>query len=151
KEGKAIRSKIKGFREIGRTGMGVRGINLSKDDEVVSMTVFTEGGKDYSLLTVTSGGFGKKTSVNEYREQSRGGKGIINIKISRKIGTVIDIKLVNDKEELMIITTKGTLIRTKIKDIKMIGRNTQGVRLIKLKTDEKVSAVARVAEAEEKV
>jgi len=148
-EGMAIRSKVKDFREVGRTGMGVRGINLDKKDIVVGVTILPAGQKDLTLLTVTGLGFGKRTQISEYREQSRGGKGLINMKVTDKTGDVIDIKLVDDSNELMIITTNGTLIRTKIKDIKTIGRNTQGVRLIKMKGDERVSAVARVAEKEE--
>lgn len=149
KEGMAIRTKVKNFREIGRTGMGVKGITLDKKDFVVSMTVLPEKSKGLTLLTVTESGFGKRTKVEEYRQQSRGGKGLINVKVTDKTKTVVDIKLVDDTNELMIITTKGTLIRTKIKDIKTIGRNTQGVRLIKLKDSETVSAVARIAEQEE--
>ncbi|HPI03266.1 MAG TPA: DNA gyrase subunit A [Candidatus Goldiibacteriota bacterium] len=149
KEGMAIRTKVKQFREIGRTGMGVRGINLNKKDKVVSMTILASDKKDSTLLTVTEKGFGKRTKISEYREQSRGGKGLISIKVTDKTGEVVAIKLVEDPNELMIITNKGTLIRTKIKDIKTIGRNTQGVRLIKLKDAEKVSAVARVAEEDD--
>ncbi len=148
-EGMAIRSKVKDFREIGRTGMGVRGIKLGKNDKVVSMTILHSDNKDQTLLSVSENGFGKRTKVSEYRLQSRGGKGIINLKVTEKTGSVISIKLVSDQDELMIITTKGTLIRTKIKDIKTIGRNTQGVRLIKLKEGEKVSAVARIAEEDD--
>jgi DNA gyrase subunit A len=147
-DGKAIRTKIKNFREIGRTGMGVKGITLGKKDRVVSMTVLPDESKNLTLLTVTGNGFGKRTKISEYRIQSRGGKGLINIKATDKTGEVVAIKLVDDTNELMIITTKGTLIRTKVKDIKTIGRNTQGVRLIKLKDAEKVSAVARIAEDE---
>jgi len=149
KEGKAIRSKIKDFREIGRTGMGVRGISIGKKDKVVSMTILPASDKDYTLLTVTEKGFGKRTKIKEYRAQSRGGKGLINVKVTAKTGEVRGIRLVSDGDELMIITSKGTLIRTKVKDIKTIGRNTQGVRLIKLKETEKVTAVARIAEAAE--
>jgi len=148
-EGMAIRSMVKNFREIGRTGMGVRGIKLGKNDKVVSMTILHSGDKDKTLLSITEKGFGKRTKVSEYRLQARGGKGIINIKVTEKTGNVVAIKLVSDEDELMIITTKGTLIRTKIKDIKTTGRNTQGVRLIKLKEGEKVSAVARIAEEDE--
>jgi DNA gyrase subunit A len=147
--GMAIRSKVKDFREIGRTGMGVKGITLGKKDRVVSMTVLPAESRDLTLLTVSGNGFGKRTKISEYRLQSRGGKGLINIKATDKTGEVVSIKLVDDTNELMIITTKGTLIRTKVRDIKTIGRNTQGVRLIKLKDGEKVSAVARIVEDEE--
>ncbi len=150
KEGMAIRFSANEIREIGRTGMGVRGIKLSKDDNVVGCAILKAGEKELTLLTVTENGFGKRTKVSEYRKQSRGGKGLKNIKVTPKIGKIIDIKLTTDKDELMLITTKGTLIRTKMTDIKIIGRNTQGVRLIRLKDEtEKVSAVARVVEDEE--
>ncbi|HDQ26004.1 MAG TPA: DNA gyrase subunit A [bacterium] len=149
REGMAIRSVVKQFREIGRTGMGVKGITLGKKDTVVSMTILNDGLKNMTLLTVTEKGFGKRTKISEYRKQSRGGKGLRNIKVTEKTGNVASIKLVEEANELMIITTKGTLIRTRIKDIKTIGRNTQGVRLIKLKENEKVSAAAMIAETEE--
>ncbi len=150
KEGMAIRFNSNEIREIGRTGMGVRGIKLGKEDSVVGCAILKSGEKELTLLTVTENGFGKRTKVNEYREQSRGGKGLKNIKVTPKIGKIIDIKLTTDNDELMLITTKGTLIRTKMTDMKIIGRNTQGVRLIRLKDEkEKVSAVARVIEDEE--
>ncbi len=147
-EGKAIRFAVKDIREIGRSGMGVKGIKLNKTDKVVSTAILPAGAKDITLLTVTEKGFGKRTKITEYRQQSRGGKGLINVKVTDKTGEVVNIKAANDSDELMLITTKGTLIRTKIKDIKTIGRNTQGVRLIKLKESEKVSAVARVIDEE---
>lgn len=149
-KGMAIRSKVNDFREIGRTGMGVRGLKLGKNDKVVSMTILKFKDKDKTLLSVSEKGFGKRTNVAEYRLQARGGKGIKNFKVTEKTGLVTSIKLVSDEDELMIITTKGTLIRTKIKGIKIVGRNTQGVRLIKLKENEKVSAVARVVEEDDK-
>jgi DNA gyrase subunit A len=148
-DGKAIRFEAKDIREIGRAGMGVRGINLDKADRVVSMTVLHSDDKNMTLLTVTEKGFGKRTPVKEYREQSRGGKGLINVKVTDKTGVVVGIKLVNETDELILITTKGTLIRTKVGDIKTIGRNTQGVRLIKIKDGEAVGAVARVVEEED--
>jgi DNA gyrase subunit A len=151
KDGKAIRFSIKEVREIGRTGMGVKAIKLGKGDKVVGCAILTEGKEDTTLLTVTENGFGKRTKTKEYRKQSRGGKGLKNIKVTEKTGKIIDIKLVTDKDELMLITTKGTLIRTKVNDIKVIGRNTQGVKLIKLRENEKVSAVARVLEDEDNV
>lgn len=149
KDGKAIRFSIKEVREIGRTGMGVKAIKLGKGDKVVGCAILTDGKEDTTLLTVTENGFGKRTKTKEYRKQSRGGKGLKNIKVTEKTGRIIDIKLVTDKDELMLITTKGTLIRTKVNDIKVIGRNTQGVKLIKLKENEKVSAVARILEDED--
>ncbi|MCE5301341.1 MAG: DNA gyrase subunit A [Spirochaetia bacterium] len=148
-EGMAIRFPVRDIREIGRTGMGVKGINLDKKDKVVGMSVLHSENKGATLLTVTEKGFGKRTQVEEYRTQSRGGKGLINVKVTDKTGKVVDIKMVSDSDELILISTKGTLMRTKVKDIKTIGRNTQGVCLIKLKDGESVGAVARVMEEEE--
>ncbi len=150
KEGMAIRFDSKQIREIGRTGMGVRGIKLGKDDKVIGCAILKDGEKNSTLLSVTENGFGKRTKITEYRKQSRGGKGLKNIKVTPKVGKIVDIKLTTDKDELMLITTKGTLIRTKVADIKVIGRNTQGVRLIRIKDEtEKVSAVARIIDEEE--
>ncbi len=148
-EGKAIRFSVKQIREIGRSGQGVRGINLAKKDKVVSMTILPKEAKNTTLITMTENGYGKNTKISEYRSQSRGGKGIMNIRATAKIGSVISIRLVQTTDELMLITTKGTLIRTSIKDIKTIGRASQGVRLIRLKEGEKLSAVAKVIEEEE--
>ena len=144
--GKSIRFKIKDVREIGRSGIGVRGIRLGKGDFVVGMEVLEKGA---DLLTVTSNGFGKRTSLDEYRVQSRGGKGIINIKSSQRNGVIVGIKEVTDDDEIMLITTTGNIIRMKVKDIRTIGRNTQGVKLIKLEEKDKVSAVTHLASKDE--
>lgn len=144
--GKAIRFKIGEIREVGRTGKGVKGIKLRPKDKVVGMEVLA--GAD-SLLTVTTKGFGKRTVLNEYRSQSRGGQGMINIKTTDRNGQVVTIKSVSDQDELMIITTAGTIIRTAVKNIKTVGRNAQGVHLIRLSNTDSVSAVARVITKEE--
>lgn len=150
RQGKAIRFKVKTIREIGRSGKGVRGITLKAQDKVVGMEVLSKQG---SLLTITNKGFGKRTNLSEYRIQSRGGQGLINIKTTARNGEVVTIKAVSEKDELMITTSSGTVIRTTIKDINRVGRNTQGVTLIKLGANDYVSAVARVAgkEKEEEV
>ncbi len=146
RRGKAIRFKVGQIREIGRTGRGVRGIHLRPKDKVVGMAILSKGG---SLLTITEKGFGKRTSLEEYRSQSRGGQGTINIKVTERNGEVVTIKSVSDNDELMMISSSGTVIRTAVKAINQVGRNAQGVRLIKLAPSECVSAVARVISKEE--
>ncbi len=147
-KGKAIRFKVNSIREIGRTGRGVRGISLKAKDKVVGMEVLAQEG---SLLTVTTKGFGKRTKLEEYRIQSRGGQGLINIKATDRNGEVVTIKAVSEMDELMLTTSTGTVIRTTIKDISRVGRNAQGVRLIKVGDNDFVSAVARVPAKEEVV
>jgi DNA gyrase subunit A len=147
REGMAIRFKLEEVREVGRTGQGVKGVNLEKDDHVIGMEVVTD--PKGTLLTVCARGFGKRTDLEEYRVQGRAGKGLINVKVTEKTGKVIGIVPVQDADELMLISTSGTMLRMKISDIKTIGRNTQGVRLIKLEESESVGAVARVAAKEE--
>ena len=107
--------------------------------------------KDATLLTVTENGFGKRTDFSEYRVQSRGGKGIINIKANKKNGLVTGVKSVTDKDELMLITEKGMIVRCSIKDIRATGRSTQGVRLMKLEDKDKIASIARVIPEEEGV
>ncbi len=145
KEGKAIRFREKDIRDMGRGAKGVRGIRLGKMDELIAMTGVTPEG---SLLTVTENGFGKRTSFREYRLQSRGGKGIINIKITKKNGNVIGLKGVKDSDEIMLITHHGMVVRTPAKGIRIIGRSTQGVRIIRLKSKDKVSSVASIVSEE---
>jgi DNA gyrase subunit A len=120
---------------------------LEKDDEVVAAEVI-EPGK--TLLTVTENGYGKRTLEGEYRIQGRGGKGIIDIKTTDRNGSVVGVVQVKDTDEIVLITNKGMLIRTRVKEVSVIGRNTQGVRLITLESaDERVSGIARLAEASE--
>ena len=146
RDGIAIRFKEDGIRDMGRSAKGVRGIRLGKKDQVVGMvTVAKEG----TLLTVTENGFGKRTEFKEYRLQSRGGKGIINIKITDKNGKVIGLKSVQDGDEIMLITQQGMVVRTPVKEIRNIGRSTQGVKIIKLGKSDKVSSVASIVVEEE--
>jgi DNA gyrase subunit A len=147
REGMAIRFSLEEVREVGRTGQGVKGINLEKKDFVVGMEVVQD--PKGTLLTVCEAGFGKRTELEEYRIQGRAGKGLINMKVTDKTGNVAGIKPVRDDDELMLISTSGTGLRMKISDIKAIGRNTQGVRLIKLDGGDRVGAVARIAAKEE--
>jgi DNA gyrase subunit A len=146
KEGKAIRFPEEHVRDMGRGAKGVRGIRLGKKDILMAMEVVE---KDATLLTVTENGFGKRTDFSEYRVQSRGGKGIINIKANKKNGLAVGVKNVTDKDELMLITEKGMIVRCAIKDIRTTGRSTQGVRLMKFDSKDRVSSIARVIPEEE--
>ncbi|MCK5504666.1 MAG: DNA gyrase subunit A [Thermodesulfovibrionia bacterium] len=145
-QGLSIRFHEKEVREIGRVAHGVRGIKLRKDDEVVSVDVIDE---DTTLLTVTEKGFGKRTKGKEYRLQGRGGKGIYTIKVTPKNGKVIGVLQVTSDDEIIIIASSGKLIRIKASNISIIGRSTQGVRLIDLAKDDKVVSIGRVVEKEE--
>ncbi|HUT84197.1 MAG TPA: DNA gyrase subunit A [Thermodesulfobacteriota bacterium] len=146
KEGKSIRFKEREIRETGRATKGVRGMNLEGDDEIVGMEIVADG---TVILTVSENGYGKRTDASEYRSQKRGGKGIITIKTTERNGKVVGIKKMADDDELMLSTTLGKVIRIHGANIPVIGRNTQGVKLINIESDEKVSGVARVAEKEE--
>jgi len=139
--GYAIRFSESELRSQGRATRGVRGIRLRKGDSVVDMVVVDDRA---TLLTVCAGGFGKRTSFKEYRRQSRGGKGIINIKASKRNGQVIGLRDVLPDDELMLITSGGMVIRLPVSDIRVIGRNTQGVTLIRLGQDDRLVSVARV-------
>jgi DNA gyrase subunit A len=152
-EGQAIRFSEDDVRPMGRSAAGVRGISLGKDDFVVSMDVVDLG---KNILTVSERGYGKRTDLEEYRKQGRGGSGIITMKTTDKTGRVITATQVDDGNDLMLITDKGKIIRQKVREISLIGRNTQGVRLFNVDPDEKVvsatlidaSAVEDVSEAE---
>ena len=146
REGHSIRFNEKNVRETGRVARGVRGIRLQKDDEVVSVDVLDE---NTALLTVTEKGFGKRTKLEEYRTQARGGKGVLTLKITPKNGRVIGVLQVTNDDEIIIIASSGKLIRIKASNIRIIGRSTQGVRLIDLADEHKVVSVARVVEKEE--
>ncbi len=142
RKGMAIRFSEDKVRPMGRSAYGVKGINLAKDDYVIGMVVVK---RDSSLLVVTENGYGKRTSIDDYRITNRGGKGVINVKTSERNGEVVAIKEVLDDDELILITKNGIANRQAVKDIKVIGRNTQGVRLISLKKGDVVTDVARVA------
>jgi len=146
KEGKAIRFKESQVREMGRAAKGVRGIRLGKKDACIAMEVVRP---DQTVLTVTGHGFGKRTSFKEYRLQSRGGKGIINIKVTGKNGEAVGLKTVSDKDEIMLMTEKGMVVRSPIKDIRSTGRSTQGVRLMKLEASDKVASLAKIVPEDE--
>jgi DNA gyrase subunit A len=146
KLGKAIHLPEAQVREIGRTARGMRGIRISKDDEVVGMEVVTP---HTQILTVTENGYGKRSPASEYRVQNRGGSGIYTVKRTQKTGDVVGTKTVTDEDELMVISNKGKIIRLRAVDIPVQGRSTQGVRLITLEQGERVVAVAKLAEKEE--
>jgi DNA gyrase subunit A len=145
KLGKAIHFPENQIREIGRTARGIRGIKISKQDEVVGMEVVTP---HTQILTVTEHGYGKRTKASEYRVQNRGGTGIFTVKRTQKTGDVVGIKTVADEDELMVISDQGKIIRLRATDIPIQGRSTQGVRLISVEEGERVVAVGRLAEKE---
>ncbi|MCH6544593.1 MAG: DNA gyrase subunit A [Deltaproteobacteria bacterium] len=144
--GQSIRFKEGQVRPTGRGTFGVNGISLEDEDRVVSMEMLSQGA---SLLTVAENGYGKRTAMEEYRLQSRGGKGIITMKTTEKTGRVIGVHQVTDDDQLMMVTNNGKIIRLRVKDISIIGRNTQGVRLIEMEDGGRVVAVARLAEKED--
>jgi DNA gyrase subunit A len=141
--GMSVRFNEQDVRTMGRTATGVKGINLAEGDEVVSVDVVHEGS---SVLVVTENGYGKRSEVDEYRLIKRGGKGVFAIKASERNGQVVGAMQVTDEDELMMITNGGKIIRMPMRDLRVIGRNTQGVRLFKLDEGEKVVAVDRMAE-----
>ncbi len=151
KDGKAVRFDAEQIRDMGRGAKGVRGIRLGKGDAVVSLQVFQPDVEKTgaTLLTVTSLGFTKRSAFEEYRKQSRGGKGIINVKGTEKTGFVVGVVSVTDEDEIMAVTKQGMMVRCPIKDIRQSGRNTQGVRLIKLDSKDLVSSVANIAAKDE--
>jgi DNA gyrase subunit A len=146
RDGVAIRFPESDVRPTGRTAYGVRGINLRESDEVVAMEVVRPGS---TLLTVTENGYGKRTELDEYRVQSRGGVGIINIQTTERNGRVVGMATVHDEDEFMLITQQGKVLRTVARDIRTIGRATQGVRLIDIDPEDRVVSIARLAEQDE--
>ena len=146
REGMAIRFEETDVRAMGRTAYGVRGIALREGDEVVAMEVVREGG---TLLTVAQNGYGKRTGLDEYRLQTRGGVGIINIQTSDRNGKVVGIAYVHEDDELMIISQQGMIIRMRAGDVRSIGRATQGVRLIGMEEGDEVVGIAKLAEKED--
>ncbi|HEU0264908.1 MAG TPA: DNA gyrase C-terminal beta-propeller domain-containing protein, partial [Geobacterales bacterium] len=149
KNGKSIRFGEGDVRSIGRVGRGVRGMTLEDDDLVIGMEILSNEPGGSTLFTVSERGYGKRTDLSEYRLQSRGGKGIITIKTSERNGCVVDIMQVTDDKDLMLITNEGKILRVSVGDFSVIGRNTQGVRLMGMEEGERVVAVARLAEKEE--
>lgn len=148
KSGYAVRFEESTVREMGRTAAGVRGISLSgDDDEVVGMSVIWND--EQRVLVVSEKGFGKQTSVSEYRITNRGGKGVKTLNVSPKTGQLVGMMQVEGNEDLMIITRQGVAIRMNVADISSLGRNTQGVRLIRLRDNDEIASLAKVVESDE--
>ncbi len=146
RDGMAIRFGETDVRPMGRTAYGVRGITLRGDDFVVAMEIVKPGG---TILTVTERGYGKRTEIEEYRVQSRGGVGIINISTSDRNGQVVGVAYVQAGDELLVITQQGMILRMMTDDVRAIGRATQGVTIIDIADDDKVVSIARLVEKED--
>ena len=146
RDGQAIRFPEKEVRPMGRTATGVIGIRLRGDDHLVGMV---ETKRDGQLLVASENGFGKRSNLNDYRITHRGGKGVTTLKTTEKVGKMVSIHEVSDNDDLMLITEKGLVIRIAVSPIRMIGRNTQGVKLIRLSEDDKISGVAKVVKEED--
>ncbi len=144
--GQSIRFHEADVRTAGRVSRGVRGLRLAPDDRIVGMEVLTHG---QTLLVVTENGYGKRTGIDEYPLQRRGGKGVITIKTSQRNGQVVSILLVEDRDDMMLVTDRGMLIRIPISGVSVISRNTQGVKIMDLAADEHVVSVARLAEGQD--
>ncbi len=149
RNGFAIRFHEKDVRNMGRTATGVRGVRLSKDDIVVGMLVIKHQGA--TILVVTEHGYGKRSDIKDYRITRRGGKGVITVKTTPKVGKMIALMGVVDKDELVIITTKGMVIRQAVKNLRVMGRNTQGVRVINLKDKDSIADIAKVVTEDEDI
>src|SRR5215217_541155 len=150
KQGLTIRFKEEEVRPMGRTAYGVKGITLEEGNEVIGMETITPDSTT-AILTVTEGGYGKRTTVGDYRIQGRGGKGIISVKTTERNGLAVGFLQVRDGDEIMLMAAQGKVLRCKVDDIRAIGRNTQGVRLLDLEGDEdRVIGVARLAEVVER-
>ena len=141
--GFSIRFSESEVRPIGRTGRGVRGIRLKDGDRVAGACVVEPG---TAILTVTDKGFGKRTELEEYPTQARGGKGVITIKCNEKIGSVIGVEQVIENDEILVITSDGNIIRMRVNEISIIGRNTQGVRVVRFKDANRVVCIEKLME-----
>ena len=145
-EGKAVRFKEGDVRAMGRTARGVRGIKLGDGHEMISLIIPREGGR---VLTVSENGYGKRTEMSEFPTKGRGTKGVIAMQTSERNGTLVGAVQVFDGDQLMLISNQGTLVRTRADEISVLGRNTQGVRVIRTKTDESLVSVERIEEPED--
>ncbi len=148
--GRAVRFNEKTVRPMGRTAAGVKGINLDTpegDNKVIGMVCISR--EDVQLLVVSENGFGKRSSIEDYRITNRGGKGVTTLKATEKVGKLVSIEQVTESDDLMIITKNGIAIRMDVEDIRLAGRNTQGVKLIKLQASDEISSVTRLAKEEE--
>jgi DNA gyrase subunit A len=141
-EGKVIRFSEQDVRPMGRTARGVKGMELSPEQRVIALIIAESG----AILTATELGYGKRTPITEYRLQGRGGRGIISIRTTPRNGQVVGAVQVEEEDEIVLITTGGTLIRTPVCDIPLMGRNTQGVKLINLLEGERLVGIDRIVE-----
>ncbi len=148
RKGRAIRFHEDEVRDMGRNTSGVKGMDLDKNNELVDMVV-VKNTHEATVLAISENGYGKRSLVEDYREQSRGGKGVITLKVTKKTGELIALKEVSDKDDLMVITEGGKVIRMNCGDIRTMGRNTQGVRIMRLGSEGKIGAVTRVVNEEE--
>ena len=145
--GFAIRFSEEDVRSMGRTAAGVKGITLRSKDFVVSAAIINpeaDNIEEKTVLTITEEGYGKRTALKEYRAQTRGGKGITNFKVGEKTGQIVDVKIVENDAEIMLITSEGTLIRTTVNNVSVIGRATSGVRIMKVRNNEKVASTVKI-------
>jgi len=149
RSGKAIRFHESNVRSMGRGATGVRGVRLEDENDSVVGFVCIDEGDDRDLLVVSEHGYGKRSNVDEYRTTSRGGKGVKTISITEKTGALVGILSVNNDNDLMIINKSGILIRLDISTLRVMGRATQGVRLIKLTKGDTISSIARIEKVEE--
>ena len=143
-KGMCITFDEKDVRPVGRSAQGVIGIKLDDDDFVIGMESIIASNRQATLLAITENGFGKRTELEEYRVQNRGGKGVITYKITSKTGDIVGIKIVEENEDVMLITNSGTIIRFKVKDVSVLGRSTQGVTLMRTSGDERVVSIETV-------
>jgi DNA gyrase subunit A len=143
--GKAIRFRESDVRPMGRGAAGVRGIKLPEGHEVIALTIVGEG----LILTATENGYGKRTDVSEFSVQGRGGQGVIAIQTTERNGRTVGALQVADDDEIMLISSNGTLVRTAVDDISVVGRNTQGVRLIRLESGQRLVGLARIEAIED--
>jgi DNA gyrase subunit A len=142
----SIRFHQSDAREMGRATTGAKGIELSKGDQVIGMVVVR---REATLLVVSEKGYGKRSELTEYRVQKRGGKGIITFKVTEKTGSIVALKEVIPEDELMMITHNGVIIRVPVEGIRVIGRNTQGVKVMNLDAGDRLQGVARVVKEDE--
>ena len=148
RSGRAIRFNESTVRPMGRTATGVRGVTLANDkDEVVGMIAINNS--DVTVLVVSENGYGKRTDIEDYRVTNRGGKGVKTINVTEKTGELVAIKDVTDNDDLMIINKSGIVIRIGVSDLRVMGRATQGVRLITLKGDDSIASIAKVEHEDE--
>ena len=149
RSGKAIRFPENKVRSMGRNASGVRAITVdTKNDEVVGMVVVKEG-DGFDIMVVSEKGYGKRSALEDYRITNRGGKGVKTITVTEKTGELVNLKAVTDEDDLVIITKKGTMIRMGVDTLRVMGRATQGVRLISLRKEDEIASIAKVPASEE--